>query len=363
MKQRQLVLGLIAATMMVLMGSLPGFCASNVELEERIEKLEQRSADGSALGSVPDWLTFSGTIEIEASFESADNDDSDSDDISLATGEFGIEAKPQDWVTGFMLLNWEDDDDRLSLDEIHITIGASDACPYYLTAGRIYVPFGTFETMMVSDPITQDVVEIRDEAIQVGMETNGFRFAAYMFNGDVQEDDDDTIDVFGASIGYAMETDAFAFDVSVDWINNALEGGGLEDTFSEDGVDDLVAGYAIHAIVGFGPVSVIGEYMGLADDIESNGEVYDEASIYAIEAGYTFDVSGFETTFAIGYQGSDDAGGLDVPEKKFITAVSVGLTENLSVGLEYANAENYSESDGGDGDEFDTVTCQLAFEF
>ncbi len=376
MKQKNAVLILVAALAAVLIGALPGLCTSNAELEQRIEKLERNaggSAGGSAIGQISEWVTLTGTIEVAVTSENYDVDnDEDNDDISLATGELGIEAKPQDWVTGYMLLSWEDDDDKITLDEAHITLGATDSIPYYLMAGRIYVPFGAYETMMISDPITQDLGEVRDEAIQVGIEVNGFRAAAYLFNGEAEDDDDESIDVYGVSVGYTMETDDFSFDIGLDWINNVLESGGLKGAFDDANddladrglaaaeLDDQVPGWAIHAMVTFGPICVIGEYVALTDEVEFSNypnATWDEASAYALEAGYTFDLSGFETTLAIGYQASDDAEGL-LPEEVYLFSVGVGLTDNLSVAAEYRNAEDYD-----DAEEIDTYTLQLTFEF
>ncbi len=372
MKHSTLAYSLIAASMAVSMGAQPAVSASNVELEERIEKLEQEAGAGSAdsaLGRISKWVSLSGTIEVEAGFTSHDADDSDESDISLATGELGFEAAPIDWLTGFMLLSWDDDEEELIIDEAHITLGATDEIPYYLAAGKIYVPFGVFETMMISDPITLDIGEIVDNAVQIGFEFNGFRAAAYAYNGGVDEaDSDDAIETYGFSAGYAMETDQFDFDLGADWTSNILESSVLSDAVDGVDLDEYVPGYAFHAILNVGRFCVIGEYVSMTDDAEETSgavAVY-ELSAYALEAGYTFDISGFETTFAVGYQGSDTdnaAAYEDFPESKIIGSVGVGITENLSMAVEYSKAENYAADEGGDDDEVDTLTLQLAFEF
>ena len=334
------------------------------------EKSADPKAPGVPLEKISEWVTLSGSIEIEAGFESSDVNDTDNSDVSLATAELGIEASPQDWLTGFMLLSWEDEDDDLIIDEAHITLGATDEIPYYLSAGKIYVPFGLFETMMISDPITLDLAEIVDNAIQVGFEIKGIRGAAYAFNGDAEEalDKDDSIDVFGISFGYALETDEFSFNLGLDWVNNILESGGLRDVYDDNGwaatLDDQVPGFAIHAMATFGPVCLIGEYITMTDDVKAVGgtRILEEVSAYSLEVGYAFEVAGFETTLGLGYQASDNAADI-LPESKFLTSIGVGLTDNLSLALEYSRAENNSVVDGGDGDEIDTITSQLAFEF
>lgn len=373
MKKSTATFGSMAILLTVLLGIGPAFAASNAELEERIEKLEKQTGGSSIespLGQISEWVTLSGLLEAEVGFESSDLNDTDDSDITLATVELGIEAKPLEWITGSMVFLWEEDDNDLNVDQGFITLGASESIPYYLTVGKIYVPFGAFETMMISDPITLDIAETNDTAVQIGFEINGFRGAAYAFNGDSDEadNDDNSIETFGLSVGYALENESFSIDLGVDWINNILDSDGLVDVYDDNGwatsLGDQVPGFAIHAIANLGPFSLIGEYVAMTDDVEdTTGAVLaDEISAYAVEAGYTFDVSGFETTVAIGYQASDDAADI-LPESKILGSVGVGITDNLSVAVEYASAENNSVSAGGDGDDIDTFTIQLAFEF
>lgn len=369
--KKNVLIGLNTALITSLIGTAPAFSASNVELEERINKLEQRSSAASEeapLGQISDWVTVSGTIETEVGFTSSDIGEDESD-ISLATAELGVEAKPLDWTTGFMLLSWDDDESELIIDEAHLTLGATESIPYYLSIGKIYTPFGLYETAMISDPITLDIGEIVNNSIVLGAELNGFRVATYAYNGDVEEaGEDDTIQSYGASVGYAMENEQFTIDVGVDWTNNMLESGVLSESVDGAELDDFVPGFAAHAIFRTGPVFVIGEFVTMTDDAEAvDGSIIaNELSAFAVEAGYNFEVMGLETTVAVGYQGSDtDSASAyeDFPESKIIGSIGVGLTDNVSVALEYSNAENYSVSEGGDGDTIDTVTMQVAFEF
>ncbi len=353
---------------------------TGLSIEDRVAAIEKKMAEpeessdpeapGGSLGAISEWVILSGSIEVEAGFESSDVNDTNNSDVSLATAELGIEASPQDWLTGFMLIKWEDEDNEMIVDEAHITLGSTDEIPYYFSAGKIYVPFGQFETMMISDPITLDIAETVDNTIEVGFEMKGIRGAVYAFNGEAEEaiDNDDTIDIFGVSLGYALETDKFSFDLGLDLINNILESGGLRDVYDDNGwaatLDDQVPGFAIHALATFGPVCLMGEYITMTDDVKALGgtRIFEEVSAYSLEIGYTFEVSGFETTLAIGYQASNNAADI-LPESKFLTSIGVGLTDNLSLGLEYSTAENNAVAEGGDGDEIDTITTQLALEF
>jgi hypothetical protein len=74
-------------------------------------------------------------------------------------------------------------------------------------------------------------------------------------------------------------------------------------------------------------------------------------------------VAGHETVFALAWQGTDEALALELPEDRYMGCLSVGLIDGLTFSLEYAHDEDYSKSDGGTGDNADTVTTQLSLEF
>jgi len=68
--------------------------------------------------------------------------------------------------------------------------------------------FGNFETQMISDPLTYNLGDTREKAIQVGFESGGFHGSVYGFNGSTQKNDEDTIDHYGANLSFAQENDS-----------------------------------------------------------------------------------------------------------------------------------------------------------
>ena len=91
----------------------------------------------------------------------------------------------------------------------------------------------------------------------------------------------------------------------------------------------------------------------------SGTDSMDKPKAWNIEAGYTMDVQGRETTFAIAYQGTDDLEGA-LPEERYMASVGVALAENVGLAVEYAHDEDYDDETDDDAK---TVTIQLALEF
>lgn len=368
---------------------------SNCELEQKIKRLEEQinKTSGAGEGSsfvqaIVDRVSISGAVEVELGFENG-YDDEDSSDITLATAELGIDAEIIDWVNGHILFCWDDDADEFEVDEATITLGNLEIYPVYFTAGKMYVPFGSYETNMISDPLTLELGETRESALQVGFEMSGFYGSVYAFNGDIDEDrEDDQIGCFGANAGYAYEIDDISIDIGLGWINNLVDSNGWGDTVEEEmeaaeeigiafSLKDYVSGFAAYAIFNYGPFTLIGEYVGATEDSEWNidaepatmtaygldpTETVEAPSAWNMEAGYTFEIISRETTFGVAYQGTNNCGEF-LPETRIVAAIGVGLTDYLGVALEYAHDEDYDEVDGGTGDDADVVTIQLALEF
>lgn len=347
---------------------------SNQELGKRITQLEQQLKGGGEGGNSLEWLdriSMSGVIEVEAGFESLNPDDpaaedEDSSDLSLATVELGIEGEISDHVSGSMLLLYEDGED-IVFDEAFITLKGGDDMPLYLKAGELYVPFGSFESNMISDPLTLEIGETRETALEVGYEMNGFHCSAYLFNGDVDEDGkDNDVDNFGMNAGYTMENDAMNLDFGIGYINNIVDSDGLNDILdsAEDDIslDEYVGGIALHAVLNYGPVTVIGEYVGATDDPRWNNHDLgvsaegDKPSAWNAEVGYTFEMAGKETVVGVAYQGTDNMEN-ELPETRMSGVVAVGILENTTLALEYLH-DDYENDD-----EADVVTAQLAIEF
>lgn len=357
---------------------------SNEVLLERISRLEEKLAvqDNQGSGFLDAWtdkITLSGVIEVEACYESIDYDDSaesdeDNSDITLATVELGVDVDLVKHVSGHILLLWEEDDtEPMDVDEAFITLDGEDVLPLYLMAGKMYVPFGDFTSNMISDPLTLEVGETRESAVLVGFDINGLYGTIYAFNGDVEEadDDDNHVDNFGASLGYALEKDTMTLDVGVSYINNLIDSDGMGDSY-DDAVaeadelgnvlelDDYVGGFGAHIVVELGSLNLIAEYVGAIDDIDYqlDGVSVKEDAIrsWNLEAGYAFELFGKETIVAAAYQGTDNAGDF-LPESRFMACIGAGILDYTSLALEFAHDEYETD------DEADIVTAQLAIEF
>jgi len=342
-----------------------------IKIEEEIRGKEVGEHEESLLGKINERVTLSGVVEVEAT-SAEDFAGADTSDITLATVELGLDAEISEWVNAHLLLLWEEDDtEPVDLDEGTITLGNLEKFPLYLTAGKMYVPFGSFESNMISDPLTLELGETRESAALVGFETSGFYGSFYAFNSDINETgDDDTIASFGANAGYGYGNDNMSLDLGVGWINNIAAADNLTGYFDDAGIAEVVdyaAGITTHLTVNYGPFMLIGEYLGALDafdasELDFNGSGA-EPSAWNFEAAYTREIKGKETTFAVGYQKTDEALALGLPEERILGCIGMLIWENTSLALEYLRDEDYSVADGGTGNDANAITMQLAVAF
>jgi len=168
-------------------------------LEQRIQYLEQRvqSQDEvirdkdrhleALMGDEPggDWfrnVEIGGLIDLEVGYSDPYDADSTSD-VTVATVELGIAAQVTDWVAGEITLLYEQDEMDLEVDVATITVAPPDG-RWFVNAGQFYLPFGVYETNLVSDPLTLEIGETRETSVQFGFESAGASGSVYVFNGD-----------------------------------------------------------------------------------------------------------------------------------------------------------------------------------
>ena len=178
-------------------------------IEQRVRYLEDRVAAQdrtivekdkqiSRLESLGDgWFTnveLGGAVEVELVSEK-DFEGVSSNGLDAATVDVGVAAQVNDWVAADIALTM-DDDGKIEVDEAIMTITPPDS-PVSVITGRQGVPFGVYKTSLVSDPLTMDLGDTADDALQLALEHGNMTGAAFLFKGDNDRGGDDQIQNFG----------------------------------------------------------------------------------------------------------------------------------------------------------------------
>lgn len=329
-----------------------------------VAKDQQINALKKASGSSGGWfqkVEVSGLVEVEGS-HSSPFIGSNTSDLVLATAEIGLNAQVHDWVSAEIVMLYEEDDTPLEVDTAVINIANPDA-NWLVSAGQQYLPFGTYETGLVSDPLTLEIGETRETAVLVGTQMDNISASAYVFNGDTNKSDDDTIDNWGATLGFANDQ----FTLGVGYINDISDSDTLQDAVGSTELKQRVPGVTVDASAKLGNFTLIGEYTATTRSFQTAELEFDgsgaQPKAFNIEAGTEFSLFGKDASAAVAYQGTKEALALELPEKRIAAAISVAIFDNTALAFEWAHDKDYSTSEGGTGKSADTLTTQLAVEF
>ncbi len=308
-----------------------------------------------------------GLLEVD-SFMESDYAGGSTTDVVLATMELGFDATINSMVGAHVLFLYEEDaTDPPALDEgyINMSMGRGSS----LSAGKLYVPFGSYETAMLSDPMTLVMGETSESALMYGSDSNGLAASFYAFNGDAERaaaTNDDTLS-YGVHFGLAQEG---RFAVGVGYISNLadsnimqeLDGGGLG---TPGMVDAEVAGANAYLNWNAGSFSLIAEHVSAQSSFvagDFNGLLAAEAKPSTNHLELVF-AGGRGSTLALSYQTSSEAVFMGLPETAMGIAISSEVMNGATVGLEYLTMDDYAVVDGGTGESADLTTLRFAAEF
>ncbi len=300
--------------------------------------------------AAPSW-ELSGLLEAE--YSNSDN----ANDITAATIELAIQAQINEQVSADVVLLHEEDDTPLEVDVATMTLSPNDN--FSITAGQTYIPFGVYETNMISDPLTLEIGETRESVIQANYSIAGFTVSAYMFNGTNQEDaSTDESDRSGVNFAYELEVSDFSLSTSIGYISDISESDGIEGSLATNVIQNYIQAVSASVALSKGPFNIITEAVAALDPFQASelphNSVGAEPSAFNLEFGYDMDDM---TTLALGFQKTNEASALGLPEQRVVAAISKEIMENTTIAVEWASDEDYSEADS------ETYTIQLAVEF
>lgn len=333
------------------------------------EQIDERGDSGGESDAWHRRIEFAGVVEVDAVYNDPYQGPGESA-FSLATFELGVLAPLTDSVEVGASLLYEQDDTPLEIDVAYVKLQNTDVTPLFLTAGQIYLPFGNYETQMVSDPLTLDIGETRETALQVGFVGGDIYGSVYAFNGDNEKDGKDRIRSWGTNVGLARETGDIAWTGGIGYLNDLGDSDTLQDVVADNQGDNdtnFVPAWTANASASWGRFTLIGEYLTATESFDSTAVPWKSGgampSAWNLEVGYGFEMFEKESTLAVGYQGTRESLALDLPSQRFLATLSTELNSNISLSFEWAYDKDYGTSDGGTGESANTFAAQLAAGF
>lgn len=286
---------------------------------------------------------------------------------SLATVQFAMDAEINKKVKGHVQFLYEEGDtDPYNIDEGTIMIGKEDAL--LITVGKKYLPFGKFETNMVSDPFTLELGETVETTLMASYKHKIFSGSVFFFNGAVNEATatKDSMDQIGFNADFTISNKAWTIETGASYINSINDSDGISAVVAGP-VNAHIAGLGIYLKVTADALGFIAESVQSLDEFQVGELAFNGAgaqpSAMNLELSYKAKISSKEVTFALAHQTTKEALGLAYPEHRIQLAAAYELYKDTNLALEFAKDSDYSVGDGGTGNSANTATLQLAITF
>ncbi|MCK4608038.1 MAG: LbtU family siderophore porin [Gammaproteobacteria bacterium] len=378
------------------------------DVNEDLVILQQRQEYAKYLASkaipIPDhpMLQISGYVEGQA-FTGKDYTGHTYNDINLSGAELKLLGEISPWASAYMVFSYDDgpnatynfraNNSRVYLSRAYATFGNLNKMPFYLSIGQMYVPFGMYQSYMITDSLAKTLGKTKERPVIFGFAKGGVYAAMFGYKGDSYSDDrGQTINGWGANLGFKTNNKTVNVDIGSSYIQNIADSEGMQDTYSDSfgGFGDenngnqhlahQVPALDLHAVLYYADsLRLYSEYITAlrsfsSQDLTFNGKSADVSAL-TTQINYMFHIKGQPSSIAVGYQQAWETLGLNIPEYAFLTDFSISFFKDTVEKIEYRHAINYKSSDmasGSGGTTFgpegshraeNTVTAEIDFYF
>ncbi len=318
-------------------------------------------------------LEISGYVEGQANTGN-DYTGHSTNDIDLTGAEIKLLPEINQWAMGYLVISYDNNvlkrpysldrtnNSRLYLSRGFLTIGKLNASPFYGTIGQIYLPFGSYNSYMITDPFTKTIGRAKQRPILLGFSKNNFHTEVYGFKGDSYTGSGKTVNNWGANIFYKADIDKFGAALGAGYIQNIADSDGMQNTYVSSGFKGFgkneqlfhqVPAADINADFSYGPFDLIGDYIGSLRSFDMRDLSFNNkgAKVSALQTELDYKLRVFDkpATLAAGYQQSWEALGLNIPEHAFLFTAGISLLKDTIEKLEYRHDINYKSHDSSNG--------------
>jgi len=330
------------------------------------------------------FIMLSGKIEGIADYQKPSNDVSNSS-VNLEDAELDFAPVINDWASGFVGLQYlfvtepsvsprVVNTSRVHINKAFVTFGNLERFPLYLTMGQNNVPFGQYSSPMITSPLTDSIFKTRAQEVLLGyanQDPRGFYGSVFAFNGDTHTNRNNSINNVGANLGYVIKNDNWNAELGAGYISNIADSFGMQLTGAPNGafggfstspaisgitsekIQHQVGGADVHATFGTGPFSLIAEYIQATQaftpmDMTFNGRGAEPKAL-DVEGNYSFHIMDKPTALSIGYGKSWEALALNVPESRYIAALTTSLYKDTIEELEFRHDIAYGSGVSASG--------------
>lgn len=126
------------------------------------------------------------------------------------------------------------------------TIGNLNRTPFYMSAGQMYVPFGSYSSSMLSDPLTKTLFRSENPTALLGVSMGSFYGQAYVYEGHAVKNSD-AIENGGVNLGYGFTAGRYNFTMGAGVISNVGDSNNIAAAYGSTKFGSRTPGVDVHA--------------------------------------------------------------------------------------------------------------------
>ncbi|MDH5183006.1 MAG: LbtU family siderophore porin [Gammaproteobacteria bacterium] len=265
----------------------------------------------------------------------------DANTIATPVAELAISRDLGKYVAAEVLVLYEDGITAIDTAAMNLTPEDSN---WSLRAGDIYIPFGKFDSYMVSDPLTLSLGETREAAIQYAFTASNLSTSIYLFNGSNNVSGKSALNNFGLQFTHASAFMAIAFGYIDDIGDSNAMQNAINTQLGSNNTSSKVAGQSMALDLKMGAITFNTELVSAVSAFQA-GQL-EAAAVQPLtissELAYHFHIAGNESVVAIGSQSSKDANALGIPKSRLLLGWYNALQEDVHWILQASQDTDYS---------------------
>lgn len=293
---------------------------------------------------------FGGTIEIEGSYGLGAQSAQQSGDFSLATVELSVAQQFNQSIEANLLLLYEEEDSPFGVDQATIGITPFTSLPITVVVGKTVIPFGKFDSQLISDPLTLEMAETNRNSLHIEIGTDQLRTTLFAFNHN--QNDSDLLVATNQSFGASAEINKEAFGVSMSYLHDLS----ATDILATN-TKDIIPAIATGTYYRYGNTRFSAEYISALRRVE--GDTFDSADFrpgaYQLELAIELE----KILLTAGLQGTSQSAALGMPRQRMLIGSNMNLRNDIDVAIQLANEKSYARPNGNQL----TLLTQLAVAF
>lgn len=151
--------------------------------------------DEEGIGRISDRFKLSGELSVDATYFNLDGSEANEtgSDIRLYEAELSVDANIATHVDAHLTVKYEfeeeeEDEYNLFFDDAYILIDGKDKCPMFAQVGKMYLPFGLYESRFNTYSAPRLLGQTNDSALVAGYKNKFVKLRAGIYNGEISEE-------------------------------------------------------------------------------------------------------------------------------------------------------------------------------